>query len=178
MKMEVFITFLILVYIRSKLIIQTIFLLNLILIFKNMTDYFSKYRNSIHTDLEIEYAERILNELSEQMYIELKDKNIHTYVANSQMLGDGLMNISLNLFSGSQKNQFFYRLIEIEQPIDKAYDVNIRAFQNPPTDWKIIHSPKELKEELIEILGDKRFVIIIEMISQMGKTIKSWDNEE
>lgn len=142
-----------------------------------MTDYLLKFRTAKQPNPQNEYAENILNELSQQIYKELNEKKIFTYIGTSQGHGDGFMIITLNLMSGTNKNQYFYRLIEIEQPIDKAYDVKIRAFQNPPTEWKDIHSPKELKDELIEIMGDPRIQIIIEMVNQMGKTIASWEDE-
>jgi hypothetical protein len=125
-----------------------------------------------------DYSENILKELSEQIYSEFKDKNIFTYVGTSQGHGDGIMIITLNLMSGGNKNQYFYRLIEIEQPIDKAYDVKIRAFQNPPTEWKVIASSEELKTELINIMGDSRIHVIVDMVSQMGKTIDAWEKDE
>lgn len=143
-----------------------------------MTDYLSKFRNAKQPNPQNEYAEYILNELSEQIYEVLKEKKIFTYVGTSQGYSDGFMIITLNLMSGGNKNQYIYRLIEIEQPIDRAYDVKIRAFQNPPTEWKDIHDSNELKGELIEIMGDPRIQIIVELVSQMGKTIESWDKGE
>jgi hypothetical protein len=143
-----------------------------------MTDYLSKFKMGKNPNQQYETSELILNELSNQIYSELKEKNINTYVSTSQGYGDGKMMITLNLMSGNNRNQYFYRLIEIEQPIDKVYEVKIRAFQNPPTEWKNISSAKELKEELVEIMGDSRIQIIFEMVSQMGKTIENWDKDE
>lgn len=142
-----------------------------------MTDFLAKYRESKFPNPKEDFADYILNQLSEQIYQEWKDKGIYSYVATSHGHGDDIMTLSLNIMSAGDKNQYFYRLIEIEQHIDRAYKVNIRAFQNPPTAWKEISSASELKTELIEIMGDPRIKIIVEMVRQMGETIRAWEKE-
>lgn len=143
-----------------------------------MTDFLSKYRNAKLPNPQSDFVESILNELSSQIYTEWKNKNIFTYVGTSQGHGDGYIIITLNLMSGSNRNQYFYRLIEVEQPIDRAYSVKIRAFQNPPTDWKEIDSAQKFREELVNIMGEPRIQIIIEMVRQMGETIRAWAKED
>ena len=143
-----------------------------------MTDYLSKYRNTKKTQPKVESSESVLTELSEQIFKEFKDKGLFSYVGTSHGHGDGFMIITLNLMSGNTNNQYFYRLIEIEQPVDQVYNVKIRSYQNPPTEWKEISSAEELETEIIEIMGDPRFQVIVEMVSQMGKTIDTWNGEK
>ncbi len=143
-----------------------------------MTDYLKKYRETILDDRSSQFAEPILAELSSQLHNEWKDKGIITYVSTSQGSIEATITISLNLMSGSNDRQYFYRLIEIEQSMDATYPVMVRAFQNPPTDWHKIEKPTDLKNHLIEIMGDVRIKIVVEMIRQMGETIRSWQKEK
>ena len=143
-----------------------------------MTDYLKNYKKQTNALINnTDSAESILNEVAEQLYKEWRGDEIYITVNTSQEESQGNVTISLKLASGSIRKQFYYRLIEIEQPMDKYYKVKIRAFQNPPTDWMIIDDADSLKEAIIEILGDKRITIVREMIKQMGNTIRVWEKE-
>ncbi len=144
-----------------------------------MTDFLSKYRLPASTSPQVEKADILLNALCEQLYFEWKAKGIRIipYVTTSQGLGmaaTGTVTIHLKLMTDTPQKQYFYDLIEVEQPIDRHYPVTISAFQNPPTAPKTINTPTELRNELIEIMGDKRIKVVVEMVNQMGKTIQSW----
>ena len=142
-----------------------------------MTNYFSKYSKSVIPSLQIDLPYNIILELSEQIDQKWKDKKISSYVGTTQGQDEGFMTITLNLISGPESKPYFYRLIEIYQPIDVIYPIKITAFQNPPTEEKVIESATKLREELIEIIGDPRIRVIIEMLRQMGETIANWIKE-
>jgi hypothetical protein len=143
-----------------------------------MTDFLKKYKAKGVETIKTELAEAILNELAEQLYKEWKAEQIFPFVATSQAEGDGYMIVSLKLMSGNEEKQYYYNLVEVKQPLDKEYEIEFRAFHNPPTTWKVVSSPSQFRDELVEIMGDPRVKIVKHMIAQMGNTIRTWIEEK
>ncbi len=141
-----------------------------------MTDFLSKYKQNQNSQTE-KSAEEILNELSQQLNKEFINDGIFSLVISSGTYGEGHKVINLTLSSPTTKNEYFYRLIEIKQPIDKYYNIEIRAFQTATTDWITIKDSKELEVQLTEFLGDPRFMIVISMIKQNIDLMKSFEAE-
>lgn len=141
-----------------------------------MIDYLEKFKQNDFTP-DNSYPEGKLNTLSEQIYTLVKP-DIVSYVSTSQGIHEASRSINLNLMAGPDNNPYFYRLIEIEEPLGSTYPVQFRAFLNPPTEWKEINNPTELDAEIVSLMGQARVKIIITQLKTMGQTLHDWNKEK
>lgn len=140
-----------------------------------MIDYFSKLNDE---PLQEKTFHSSLVEASEQFSNKFKNsKKLVAYVSTTETDSTSYMKIVLTLMTLDNKSPYYYNLVEIKQEIGQNEKSDIQSFTNPPSEKETI-SLDELDNYLVDkVFGSHRFKIVLEMLTQMGRTIKGWESE-
>ena len=139
-----------------------------------MVDYFSKLNkaqiNNTFYDKLVQVSEQFSKKYS-------KSHKLTSYVASGESSHDSKLEITLNIMTLDNSTPYFYTLINVKQEIGEESKAMVSAFVNQPTDKTEILI-EDFDDFIInDVFGIIRFNVVIEMVSQMGNTIKQWENE-
>jgi hypothetical protein len=134
-----------------------------------MENYFELFDEKFSKKKTVdENAEKILQDLCEQITERWGKHKIVALLFSTSGDFNSFITYAVHLSVPESNRYYSYRYIEVEQPIDKYFPIQISAFQNPPTLQKKIVGPVELKNELKNILGDIRTRIVEEHLKQVA----------
>ena len=118
----------------------------------------------------------ILIEVAKQFHeIYSESHKLSAYVGSQESSWDGFIEHRLTIMTLENRSPYFYNLIRVKQAVGNFDKAEVSAFLNPPTDPEMVN-PIQFDAFIINnVINTQKFRDIIEMMHQMGKSIKSWE---
>ena len=134
-----------------------------------MSSFFEIYNQKGTSIISEENAESILKELCAEITKNwmTTDHIIATLLTTSGNMSNNIVH-AVHLTTPNENNYYSYRYIEVIQPIDKPFDVEVSAFQNPPTPFGKANDAISFRKILTAIIGDDRTRVLQKNLKQIS----------
>ncbi|MDJ1472441.1 hypothetical protein [Xanthocytophaga flava] len=130
-----------------------------------MTDFFAKYDKSTSETT----VEKILLDLCKSIDTRWAKYQITADLVTTTGNWEGKLTRAIHLSTPMGATYYIYRFIELEQPVDKEFPIQVRAFLNPAQDFGTADDPETLTSILVDIMGDPRTKIVESHLKQIPK---------
>lgn len=141
------------------------------------TNYFEEFDKKFKNENNEDSIESVLIGLSEQIIERYSTKALDASVTTAVGSDSKERTIALYLYS-LIGNNYSYRLINVNQPIDREFPITVSAFLNPPTAEEEINDITSFKVWITsKVIGDVRMRIVTDHLEKMGVNIKEWREE-